>query len=79
MAKYESLHDHLVRSSGPVEMSFEDINRLVGGLPPSAYHWRAWWANDAHHVQSKAWLGCGRRVESVNLVGQRVTFSARPR
>lgn len=75
MAKYDPLGEYLGRTPVPVEMSFEPIARLVGGLPPSAYRWRAWWANDPHHVQALAWLALGRRVEAVDLQARRVTFS----
>jgi hypothetical protein len=75
LAKYDPLGDHLSRTVGPVEMSFEEVARLVGGLPPSAYRWRAWWANDPHHVEAAAWLAHRRRVETVDLVARRVRFS----
>jgi hypothetical protein len=47
----------------------------VGGLPPSAYRHRAWWADDVTHVEARAWLELGRRVEEVNLERQIVQFS----
>jgi hypothetical protein len=56
MAKYDALRDRLVRSVGGVEMSFADVADLVGGLPPSAYEHRAWWANNLDHVHAESWL-----------------------
>jgi hypothetical protein len=56
-------------------MAFAEISRLVGGLPPSAYQYRAWWANDPTHVEAHAWLDLGRRVEAVDLERQYVQFS----
>jgi hypothetical protein len=58
-------------------MTFAEISRLVGGLPPSAYRYREWWANDhgSRHVQAHAWLEFGRRVEAVDLKRQVVRFS----
>jgi hypothetical protein len=77
VAKYDPLRDHLARISRPVEMSFEEISLLVGGLPPTAYRRAEWWANNANrHVQARAWLDSGRRVESVDLDGRRVSFSS---
>ena len=59
------------------EISFEDIELLIGGrLPPYARQHRSWWANDStRHVQSIQWLGAGWRVSSVNMSGERVVFS----
>lgn len=59
------------------EISFEDIELLIGGrLPPYARQHRSWWANDSTaHVQSIQWLAAGWRVSSVNMSGERVVFS----
>jgi CBS domain-containing protein len=59
------------------EMSFEDIELIIGGrLPPYARQHRSWWANDStRHVQSIQWLGAGWRVSTVNMSGERVVFS----
>ena len=58
-------------------MTFAEVSQVVGGLPPSAYRYPAWWANDrrGRHVQAIAWLEPGRRVESVDLERQVVRFS----
>ncbi len=78
MSKYSPLHERLVRGNAAVELSFDDIAELVGGLPPSAFTSRQWWANSAgRHVQANAWLDAGRAVEAVDLVGRRVRFSGR--
>jgi hypothetical protein len=73
--KYEPLSRHLRSAAHPVSMTFDEIGRLVGGLPPSAYRHRAWWANDTSHVEAHAWLDLGRRVEEVDLERQGVRFS----
>ena len=79
MAKYDPLFEHLCRAGdGPVEMSFDEIGRLVGGLPPSAER-PEWWNNEApgtRHVQAKAWLNAGREVEKVDRPNRRVRFSS---
>ena len=79
MGKYDSLREHLKSlGNGSVQMSFSEIADLVGGLPASTHTHSAWWANemiaDGRHVQAKAWLGAGRRVEEVSLAGKRVRF-----
>lgn len=73
--KYEPLSRHLGSATRPITMTFDEISRLVGGLPASAYRHGAWWANDQTHVQAKAWLDPGRRVQEVDLERQVVEFS----
>jgi CBS domain-containing protein len=60
-----------------VEMTFEEIELLIGGhLPKYARVHRSWWANNSSsHVQSMQWLGAGWRVSSVNMSSERVTFT----
>lgn len=79
MAKYDPLRAELLRRSGAVEMTFEEIAELVGELPPSAYQHGPWWLDrspDTTHVQAHAWLSVGRHVEHLDLAGHRVRFSA---
>lgn len=80
VAKYDPLLEHLCRADdGPIEMTFEEIDRLVGGLPASAARWPAWWANEtagSRHVQAQAWLGSGRQVEYVDRAVRRVAFTS---
>lgn len=79
VAKYDPLFEFLCRAGdGPVTVSFDEIERLVGGLPKSASTHRAWWSNEADggsHVQSRAWLNTGRQVESVDVARRLVRFS----
>ena len=79
MAKYDPLFEHLCRSGDdPLEMTFDEIDRLVGGLPPSATKQRMWWANQAagRSGHAKAWLNAGREVIAVDLDRKTVSFSA---
>ena len=79
MAKYDPLFEHLCRAGdGPLDLTFDDVARLVGGLPASAESYRAWWANEVgpRHPQVKAWLNAGREVVSVDIDGRVVRFSA---
>ena len=74
MAKYAPLCDHLKRCSGPVTMTFGQIADLVGGLPPSAAEYSAWWDNDdTTHVQSRSWGDAGY-VAHPNLGSRTVLF-----
>lgn len=79
MAKYDPLFEHLCKATdGPLELSFEAVGALVGGLPNSAYLYSAWWSNEAggRHVDAHAWMNAGRLVERVDLNRQIVRFSA---
>lgn len=75
MGKYDSLRQFLGQQPGLVtDLSFEEIGRIVGGLPRSARDHRAWWANerDGRHVQARGWLDAGWFVDDVNLQAGRV-------
>lgn len=72
--KYEPLRRYLSTAPRPASMSFDQIGRLVGGLPPSAFVYSAWWANDRTHVQAHAWLDLRIVVEAVDLGSQIVRF-----
>jgi hypothetical protein len=39
-------------------MSYDEVESIVGDLPPSAHDHRAWWANDSK-VQARAWQAAG--------------------
>jgi hypothetical protein len=79
VAKYDPLFEHLCRcADGPIELTFSEIEHLVGPLPASASRHQGWWSNDSAggHVQAAAWLNAGREVESVDRNRGRVRFSA---
>ena len=79
MAKYDPLFEYLCRADdGPLEMTFDDIAALVGGLPQSAERQRGWWGNEAvgRNVHATAWLNSGREVVAVDLDRRTVRFSA---
>jgi hypothetical protein len=75
VAKYDPLRAWLSGASHPVVVSFEALDRLVDGLPPSAFVHRSWWANDRSHVEAVAWIEAGRTVDAVNLRERWVRFS----
>jgi hypothetical protein len=78
MAKYSSLAQWLTsQARSPVTLTFAEVSALVpGGLPPSAYEYQAWWANERNPrpVQKLAWSKEGWSVVNLNLTAQRVTF-----
>lgn len=80
MGRYDPLRAHLVEANAKgqyrVEMTFNEIERLVGGLPASARKYDAWWSNeqDGQHVQARAWLDAGYTVTNVDLNAARTRF-----
>lgn len=61
------------RQQSTVDLNFDDLAKLVGGLPASATS-RQWWANSSN-VQALAWRAAGYHVSSVSLDRRRVRFS----
>ena len=64
MGKYDPLYDYLRRrGTAEVEMTFRDIERVLGAMLPNSAARPQWWANEAEidtrHVQSFAWQRAG--------------------
>lgn len=63
--KYSPLEQYLrdLRANQrEVALSFEQIERILNDkLPPSAYRYPAWWANEKEgsHVHARSWLDAG--------------------
>jgi plasmid maintenance system killer protein len=76
--KYLPLARVLLNSSlDRIVYSFSDIERIIGfSLPASARKFPAWRANESsgNHVQARAWMAIGWRVETLNLIRESVTF-----
>lgn len=62
---WQALHRLLRDQVGAVTLSWETLDELVGGLPPSALKHRAWWSGDRSHVN--AWKSAGFRLGAVHL------------
>jgi hypothetical protein len=78
MAKYDGLAKFLSEADeDSLTLKFARIAELVeGGLPPSAYEHRPWWANryDGKGSQSQGWQSVGWETCEVNLERSSVTF-----
>ena len=64
MAKYDPLRRFLRRSRlSEVDMSFADIERVIGDMLPKSAERPQWWANEAdpsgRHVQAGSWREAG--------------------
>ena len=79
MGKYDPLRDHLAacpRHIDTLEMSFDQLEGLVGPLPQSARTRQAWWSNSADaRVEVRAWRAAGWRVQSADRSAERVVFA----
>jgi len=79
-AKYTPLEHYLTDlpiSQRDVTLSFAQIERILNDkLPLSAMQYRPWWSNEAEgsHVQARAWLDAGWKVDTVNFNGKWVRF-----
>jgi hypothetical protein len=79
-SKYSPLETYLRElPSAQVEvtMSFVQIERIINDtLPPSAYQYQAWWANekDPHQPEKQAILNAGWRVDTINLKEKWIRF-----
>ena len=81
MGKYDPLEHHLRRQkTASYEMSFRDIERVLGQLLPKSAQRPEWWANEdspaTRHVQCKAWLRAGYRAVP-QTHAERVLFERR--
>lgn len=77
MSQYEKLKNFLSKQTNLTQrMTFGEVEKTLGfSLPPSAYKYRAWWANNpipSRH--SYVWISIGWKVEELDLAGQKVTF-----
>jgi transcriptional regulator with XRE-family HTH domain len=72
--KYSPLQKFL-RESGrdTVSLTFDQIARMVGGLPKSACVHRAWWGNHEGNSQAKGWMGA-RYLADPDPAHRSVTF-----
>ena len=79
MGKYDPLRDHLAGLDGRTEirLTFNEIARLVGSLPASAWQHPAWWGNesDGTHTQASAWRDAGWSVALIDQRDEWVEFA----
>ena len=81
MSKYDAIGKWLAaQGRTQIQCSFEQLDALVDGLPPSARRHQAWWqgpsATSPAHVQKRAWEGYGFTVDALNLGAETVVFRA---
>lgn len=77
MGKYDLLGSHL-GGVDPVtvwlRLTFEEVDLVVGGMPPSARTQRSWWANNSSG-HALVWRAAGWHVQAVDLGAGLVVFA----
>lgn len=75
--KYDPLHRHLAAAARGgddcIQLGFDEIDRLTGGLPDSARKYREWWSNSSQ-PHAWAWREAGWLVAMVNQTAGTVRF-----
>ena len=71
MAQWNALTEALEEGRTSVRLTWSELDRMVGGLPPSAANHRAWWSGDRPHV--RAWRSAGYTVSNL-VMGVEVSF-----
>lgn len=78
MSKYAPLAAYLqAQQTNSVELTFQEIDHLVAGLPPVARNHRAWWSNsktEDGHNWAHLWLAVGWRCGPLDLTREVVVF-----
>jgi hypothetical protein len=61
---------HLQANQRELTLTFEQVERILNSkLPPSAYHYQAWWSYETHPRQpeKQAIANSGWKVETINF------------
>ena len=54
-------------------LTFDEIEALVGPLPPGAAHKKSWWISKTS-AQAASWRGAGWSVDTVGFAARKVAF-----
>lgn len=72
--KYKKLTKYLLNShSEIITLSFEQLEKIAGSIPPSVYKYSASWSDSAGHSFSYGWLRAGFSC-TANMKKQEATF-----
>lgn len=76
MTKYAALGDYLsTQKAGRVQMSFAEIERIIGGKLPASQRYPAWWSNNPmNNTMTKVWLDAGYQTEQVDIAARKLVF-----
>jgi len=78
-SKYDRLADHLVATGEPrVTLTFDEVEAIIGPLPPSAHSYPGWWGATAYgcydNVHAMHWRDAGYIADRPDFAAQIVTF-----
>jgi peptidoglycan/xylan/chitin deacetylase (PgdA/CDA1 family) len=58
-----------------LEMSVEDLEKLIGESLPTNSRYPSWWRNDDRKMHARAWLTAGWIVEGMNKADEVIVFT----
>jgi peptidoglycan/xylan/chitin deacetylase (PgdA/CDA1 family) len=61
-----------------LEMSVEDLEKLIGESLPTNSRYPSWWRNDDRKMHARAWLTAGWIVEGMNKADEVIVFTRDP-
>lgn len=67
------LEEAAARGDELVVLQFDEVEELVGALPPPAATSKTWWVGKSS-PQGRAWAAAGWRVDTVGFAARRVAF-----
>ena len=75
-SKYDSLNEFFQKQDvDELRMTFIEVENIVGKLPHSARHHRAWWTNNRDHTHARnGWLAAGWKTSRVDMEAKELTF-----
>jgi len=75
-SKYSALAKYLKQNNKEeIRLRFEEVEEIVGKLPPSAWKYPAWWSNSESHSNAKhGWLSAGWLTRKVDIEAKECVF-----
>jgi peptidoglycan/xylan/chitin deacetylase (PgdA/CDA1 family) len=58
-----------------LEMSVDDLEKLIGESLPTNSRYPSWWRNDDRKMHARAWLTAGWIVEGMNKADEVIVFT----
>jgi len=76
ISKYEDLANFLQKQNADMlRMTFQEVEDIVGSLPPAARKHRAWWANStSQNHATNGWMSVGWETSQVHMDKEELVF-----
>lgn len=82
MSKYEPLERFLIQlapEKSEIQLTFDEIEDVLGDRLPASARYRAWWSNNpTNSVMTRSWLRAGFVSEKVDVNARTLTFRHDP-